>query len=70
MARDMPEAKDRKKQRKGRDALSFEIAAPHKNEVTDLKRKEYEARLRELHVALVKLQEWVRHESKKVCIIF
>ena len=35
-----------------------------------LKRKEYEAELRKLHVELVKLQEWVRHEGQKVCILF
>ena len=32
-----------------------------------LKRKEYEEELRKLHVELVKLQEWVRHEGEKVC---
>ena len=36
----------------------------------ELKRKEYEAELRKLHVELVKLQEWVRHEGQKVCIVF
>ena len=35
-----------------------------------LKRREYEAELRKLHVELVKLQEWARHEGKKVCIVF
>ncbi len=35
-----------------------------------LKRKEYEAELRQLHVELVKLQEWVRHEGQKICIVF
>jgi polyphosphate kinase len=35
-----------------------------------LKRKDYEDRLRELHVRLVELQDWVRHEGKKVCIVF
>jgi polyphosphate kinase 2 len=35
-----------------------------------LKRKEYEDELRKLHVELVKLQEWVRHEGQKVCILF
>jgi polyphosphate kinase len=35
-----------------------------------LKRKDYENRLRELHVKLVELQEWVRHEAKKICILF
>jgi polyphosphate kinase len=35
-----------------------------------LKRKDYESRLRQLHVRLVELQEWVRHEGKKICIVF
>lgn len=35
-----------------------------------LKRKDYEAELRKLHVELVKLQEWVRHEGQKICIVF
>jgi polyphosphate kinase 2 len=36
----------------------------------NLKRKEYEEELRKLHVELVKLQEWVRHKGRKVCIVF
>ena len=35
-----------------------------------LKRKAYETELRKLHVELVKLQEWVRHEAQKICIVF
>ena len=35
-----------------------------------LKRKDYEKELKRLHVELVKLQEWVRHEGQKVCILF
>ena len=35
-----------------------------------LKRKAYEDELKKLHVELVKLQEWVRHEGRKVCIVF
>src|SRR6266852_7997865 len=38
--------------------------------VSGLKRKEYEQKLRKLHVVLVKLQEWVKREGKKVCIVF
>jgi len=36
----------------------------------ELKRKDYERELARLHVELVKLQEWVRHEKKKICIVF
>ncbi len=35
-----------------------------------LKRKDYERELKRLHAELVKLQEWVRHEQKKICIVF
>jgi polyphosphate kinase len=36
----------------------------------DLKRKKYEKSLRKLHVRLVELQEWVRQEGAKICVIF
>lgn len=39
-------------------------------ENSKLSRKDYEDKLRELHVRLVELQDWVRHEGKKVCIVF
>jgi polyphosphate kinase 2 len=39
-------------------------------EASELKRKEYESRLRDLHVKLVELQEWVRRKGKKICIVF
>jgi polyphosphate kinase 2 len=35
-----------------------------------MKTKDYEKELRKLHEELVKLQEWVRHEGLKVCIVF
>ena len=35
-----------------------------------LKRKDYEKKLRKLHVKLVELQDWVRHEGLKICIVF
>jgi polyphosphate kinase 2 len=35
-----------------------------------LKRKAYDKELKKLHIELVKLQEWVRHEGKKICIVF
>ena len=38
--------------------------------VSGPKRKEYEQKMRKLHVELVKLQEWVKREGKKVCVIF
>ena len=38
--------------------------------IARMKRKDYEASLEELHVELVKLQEWVVHKKLKVCIFF
>jgi len=40
------------------------------DEKAELKRKDYERELKKLHVELVKLQEWVRHESQKICVVF
>ena len=41
-----------------------------KADVPGIERKEYEQKLRELHVELVKLREWVKREGKKVCGVF
>jgi polyphosphate kinase 2 len=35
-----------------------------------LKRKEYEKELKKLHVELVTLQEWVKRQGLKVCLVF
>jgi polyphosphate kinase 2 len=35
-----------------------------------LKRKDYDNTLKELHGELVKLQEWVKDEGAKICIVF
>lgn len=35
-----------------------------------LKRRDYERSLAELHVELVKLQQWVVHKGMKVCVVF
>jgi polyphosphate kinase 2 len=35
-----------------------------------MKRKDYERELEQLHVELVKLQEWVKSTGAKVCIVF
>ncbi len=42
----------------------------HDDETAKLKRKDYERELKKLHVELVKLQEWVRAEGRKICIVF
>ena len=56
---------------------SNEATPPHHPKSTndggaegDLRRKDYEKLLRQLHVKLVDLQEWVRHAAAKVCIVF
>ena len=36
----------------------------------ELTRKEYEKELERVHVELVQLQEWVKREKKKICIVF
>jgi polyphosphate kinase len=41
-----------------------------RTERSDLKRKVYESRLRDLQAKLVELQEWIRRESKKICVVF
>ena len=43
-----------------------------KAEVTTepLKNKAYEKQLKQLHVELVQLQQWVVHKGLKVCIVF
>jgi polyphosphate kinase 2 len=40
------------------------------SEPEELTRKAYEKELERLHVELVQLQEWVRREKKKICIVF
>ena len=44
--------------------------APVEGAVEPLSNKEYEKALRELHVELVRLQQWVQHAGLKVCIVF
>src|SRR5262245_30677605 len=35
-----------------------------------MKREKYEKELDQLHVELVKLQQWVVHEGAKICVVF
>jgi polyphosphate kinase len=44
---------------------SGDSTAPEK-----MKRKDYDKELRQLHIELVKLQEWVKVKGTKVCIVF
>ena len=57
--------------KKNEDEESDAVADPETGpKIRKLKRKEYEAELAGLHVELVQLQEWVRSENKKICIVF
>jgi polyphosphate kinase 2 len=49
---------------------SDSAAVEAKSKKGKLKRKEYERRLKKLHVELVKLQEWVRQKGRKICVVF
>lgn len=44
--------------------------APPQEGMGKLKRKQYELELAKLSVEMVKLQEWVKREGKKICIAF
>ena len=48
---------------KGRKPVDTDPGAP-------LKRKQYERELKQLHVELVKVQQWVVHEGSKICVVF
>jgi polyphosphate kinase 2 len=63
----MDETKVRQRTRREDDVRT---GSDVETEASDLKRKEYESRLQDLHVKLVELQQWVRREGKKICIIF
>jgi len=43
---------------------------PDVSDTVKFKSKDYEKKLAKLHGELVKLQEWVRYEGRKVCVIF
>ena len=51
-------------------ATKAELPEGETNAHKKLKNKEYLQKLKDLHVELVKLQEWVIHNGLKVCIVF
>jgi polyphosphate kinase 2 len=53
-----------------RDKPSNDAGGGRKEKPEKLSRKDYEKHLAKLHVELVKLQEWVKHEGLKACIVF
>ncbi|TES93368.1 MAG: polyphosphate kinase 2 [Anaerolineales bacterium] len=68
----------KKKKKKGKENQSLvQIADELTNEgeipwesLPKIKRKEFDKKLRPLHVELVKLQEWVKASGAKVCVLF
>ena len=66
------ESDGKKKKRKDEEATAHVDAAPGDVPVASqaLSGKEYERELKQLHVELVKLQEWVKRKGLKVCIVF
>ncbi|WP_188262906.1 polyphosphate kinase 2 [Azospirillum tabaci] len=52
--------------------MAKKLKTTHRVECTQskLKRRDYESALAELHVELVKLQQWVVHKGMKVCVVF
>ena len=59
------------KSKKNKDSKSDAVPGSEAGlETRELKRKAYEEELAGLHVDLVQLQEWVRREKKKICIVF
>jgi polyphosphate kinase len=66
-------AEDAPRHRKREDdesQLDVHAGEAERKKARNLERKDYESSLRKLHVKLVELQEWVRHEGKKICIVF
>ena len=53
-----------------RDKASHDGGGAREEKPGKLTRKAYEKHLAKLHVELVKLQEWVKHDGLKVCIVF
>ena len=67
----MPEDASRHRKREDDEAqLDVHAGEAKRKKARNLERKDYESSLRKLHVKLVELQEWVRHEGKKICIVF
>ena len=62
-------SKEKEFTKKGITPASIKLE-PIAAQAQKLARKEYEKELARLHVELVQLQEWVRRENKKICIVF
>jgi len=61
----------KKKDRNNNEPAVPAVAAVSASPATEsMKRSDYEAKLKDLHVDLVRLQQWVVHKGLKVCIVF
>ena len=69
MARKNKALPEKPKTKKGR-ARAAAIQGGESGRAAELSNKEYAKLLRDLHVELVRLQEWVKHAGLKVCVIF
>jgi polyphosphate kinase 2 len=66
MAKKNATKKDRSKGKKAKaQAAAAAATAP-----AEMSGKEYSRAMRKLHVELVKLQEWIKREGLKICIVF
>jgi polyphosphate kinase 2 len=63
-------AKHKRREQRATDGNGSGIRAVATASDEPLKRKDYEEKLKNLHVELVKLQEWVKRKGLKVCVIF
>ncbi|MBC8752076.1 MULTISPECIES: polyphosphate kinase 2 [Paraburkholderia] len=54
----------------GKDTKSSRRESPQSAAKTKLSRQEYEAKIAELHVELVKLQFWAKHTGARIIVIF
>src|SRR5262249_33196303 len=59
-----------KHKRHKHDSEKAKVSRHRDGNAEPLKRKDYERRLKKLHVQLVRLQQWVQHKGLKICIVF
>ncbi len=62
--------KDKKTKKVAQVSRIEPTPAPAPEPAAKLDRKRYEEELAKLHVELVKLQEWVKQEGLKICVVF
>jgi polyphosphate kinase 2 len=55
---------------KGKDTKSSRRERPQSGAKPKLSRQEYEAKMAELHIELVKLQFWAKHSGARIIVIF